>query len=272
MNPDVFACRRTCRIRSSRSVPDAAAVLTADDFDPVAVMSNRPEPDHARIRRVHPPGLLPPPAESLEDYIRERATALLDRMIDQGPAGRIRQGAGVPAARRDRVPAHRVPAGRRRDAQVMVRQPPGLLLGEADRRRSRLRSPRRCSTTGATAGRSSPSERDARADDFCSELLDAHDADPDPAIAPASATARSSRSCTGSPSPATKPSPPAVQHARCLLPRATSGTRCRRSRRSSPTAVEETLRFESSQISWRRITTQPTTLGGSRSRPVPRSS
>ena len=30
--------------------PEAAAILAAEDFDPIAVMSNRPEPDHGRIR------------------------------------------------------------------------------------------------------------------------------------------------------------------------------------------------------------------------------
>jgi len=82
MNPDVFASTNVQDPIFPLS-PDAAAVLAADDFDPVAVMSNRPEPDHARIRVYTRQGFSHRRLSALEDYMRERATALLDRMIDQ---------------------------------------------------------------------------------------------------------------------------------------------------------------------------------------------
>ena len=134
-NPDVYASTNV-QDPIFPLAPDAAAVLAADDFDPIAVMSNRPEPDHARIRVYTRQGFSQPPAEPLEDYMRGRATGLLDRMIERRLAGGVRAGAGVPVARRDRVPADRVPAGRRRADQVVVRQSPGLLVGQTDRRRA----------------------------------------------------------------------------------------------------------------------------------------
>ena len=83
MNPDIFASTNVQDPIFPLS-PDAAAVLGADDFDPVAVMSNRPEPDHARIRVYTRQGFSHRRLNSLEDYMRERATILLDRMIEHG--------------------------------------------------------------------------------------------------------------------------------------------------------------------------------------------
>ena len=49
---------------------------------------------------------------------------------------------------------------------------------------------------------------------------------------------------------------------RCLLPRRDQWDALCADPVLAAAAVDETLRFESSQISWRRITTRPTTLGG----------
>ena len=43
-------------------------------------MSNRPEPDHGRIRVYTMPGWQPA-ARSLEEYMRSRAVELIDAMI-----------------------------------------------------------------------------------------------------------------------------------------------------------------------------------------------
>ena len=48
----------------------------------------------------------------------------------------------------------------------------------------------------------------------------------------------------------------------CLLPRRDQWDALCADPSLAAAAVEETLRFESSQISWRRVTTQDTTLGG----------
>jgi len=79
-NPDVYA---------STNVQDpvfplsngAKAVLGAPDFDPVAVMSNRPEPDHGRIRKYTRQGFSRRRLKTLEPYVRRRSHELIDEML-----------------------------------------------------------------------------------------------------------------------------------------------------------------------------------------------
>ena len=64
---DVEAIFRNPEVFSSTNVQnpvfpickEAAAILSADDYNPVAVMSNRPLPDHTRIRKHTQAGFSP---------------------------------------------------------------------------------------------------------------------------------------------------------------------------------------------------------------------
>jgi len=102
------------------------------------------------------------------------------------------------------------------------------------------------------------SKRDNPGDDFASELLAAHDADPDEisyrevesviyGLSFAGHEAVTSLICNA---------------LRCLLPRRDQWDQLVADPGLIPNAVEEVLRFESSQISWRRVTTESTTLAG----------
>ena len=105
--------------------------------------------------------------------------------------------------------------------------------------------------------------RDERADDFCSELLDAHDADPDPANGTGISYREVESVVYGISFAGHDPVTALLCNTlRCLLPRRDQWAALCADPSLAAAAVEETLRFESSQISWRRITTQPTTLGG----------
>ncbi len=83
LNPDVY---------SSANVQDpvfpiceeAAAVLASEDFNPVAVMSNRQEPDHGRIRQFTKGGFSNRRNKTLEPYIRRRTNELIDEMLASG--------------------------------------------------------------------------------------------------------------------------------------------------------------------------------------------
>jgi len=83
LNPDVY---------SSANVQDpvfpiceeAAAVLAAPDFCPVAVMSNKQEPDHGRIRQFTKTGFTNRRNKVLEPYIRRRAGEMVDEMLASG--------------------------------------------------------------------------------------------------------------------------------------------------------------------------------------------
>jgi len=83
MNPKVF---------SSANVQDpvfpickeAAEILEAEDYNPVAVMSNRQQPDHTRIRKYTQAGLSPKRMQILEPIVRQRAEVLIDQMLATG--------------------------------------------------------------------------------------------------------------------------------------------------------------------------------------------
>src|SRR5262245_23091340 len=101
-------------------------------------------------------------------------------------------------------------------------------------------------------------KRDHRGDDFTSELLDAHDANP------GDLTYREVESIVYGLSFAGHE---AVTNLlcnclTCLLPRRDAWDELRADPSLIPNAVEEVLRFDSSQVSWRRITTFDTRLGG----------
>jgi cytochrome P450 len=82
-NPDVF---------SSENVQDpifpvceaAQQVLAAKDYNPQAVMSNRQQPDHTRIRKYTRDGFSARRMKILEPYIREGSEELISRMLDKG--------------------------------------------------------------------------------------------------------------------------------------------------------------------------------------------
>ena len=101
-------------------------------------------------------------------------------------------------------------------------------------------------------------KRDARDDDFASELLDAHDADPDELTYREVESIIYGLSFAGHEAVTNLICNCLV----CLLPRRDQWDELVADPALIPNAVEEVLRFESSQISWRRITTQPTTLAG----------
>ncbi|MGB1682511.1 MAG: cytochrome P450, partial [Acidimicrobiales bacterium] len=83
LNPEVY---------SSENVQDpvwplcdeAAAVLANPSFNPVAVMSNRQEPDHGRIRQFTKKGFTNRRNQVLEPYIRRRTEELVEQMIAGG--------------------------------------------------------------------------------------------------------------------------------------------------------------------------------------------
>ena len=80
MNPDVYASTNV----QNPVFPigtDAAEVLAAPDFNPVAVMSNRPEPDHGRIRVHTRAGFSRRRLRTLEPYITRRSHELIDQML-----------------------------------------------------------------------------------------------------------------------------------------------------------------------------------------------
>jgi len=261
MNPDVYA---------STNVQDpifplcdeAVAILAAPDFDPVAVMSNRPEPDHGRIRVYTRQGFSNRRLRSLEGYMRERATVLLDRMIADGSPAEYVAALAFP------LPAEIVFRfiGFPPDDDALIKS------WCANRRAFSWGKPTPEQQVEIAQGmveywrycrKFVAERRDRRTDDFTSELLDAHDADPDPSNGTGISYREVESVIYGFSFAGHDPVTALLCNTLlCLLPRRDQWDELCADPALAGAAVEETLRFESSQISWRRITTQETTLGG----------
>ncbi len=261
MNPDVFASTNV-QDPIFPLADEAAEVLGAPDFDPVAVMSNRSEPDHGRIRQYTRAGFSNRRLAALEDYMRERATALLDQMVADGSPAEFVRALAFPLP-----------------AEIVFR-----FLGFPPEDDAMIKS--WCGNRKAFSwGKPTPAEqveiaqamldywrycrafvaqrRDDRGDDLTSELLDAHDADPDPDNGTGISYNEVESVVYGFSFAGHDPVTALMCNAlRCLLPRRDQWDALCADPSLAAAAVDETLRFESSQISWRRVATQDTTLGG----------
>ena len=236
---------------------EAQAILAAEDFDPVAVMSNRPEPDHGRIRRYTRQGFSHRRIQALEPYVRRRSHELIDTMV-----------ASVPPAEFVASFAFPLPG------ETVFR-----FIGFPEEDDETLKG--WCGDRKAFSwGRPSPAEqteiagnmlaywrycrdftahkRRCRGDDFASELLDAHEADPD------DLTYREVESIIYGLSFAGHEAVTALicNTLLCLLPDRSTWAEIGADPGLIPNVVEEVLRFNSSQVAWRRITTRDTAVGG----------
>lgn len=236
---------------------DAADVLGAPDFDPVAVMSNRSEPDHGRIRVHTRAGFSRRRLKTLEPYIVRRSHELIDEML-AGPQPRefidalafplpgetVFRFIGFPESDDELLKAwcsdrKAFSWGKpTEDEQVEIAQ-------------KMLAYWRYCRKFTA-AKHKSPG------DDFASELLAAHDADPNEISYREVESVIYGLSFAGH-----EPVTALICNSLLsLLPRRNQWDQLCADPSLIPNAIEEVARFESSQISWRRITAQDTTLAG----------
>lgn len=255
-NPDIYA---------STNVQDpvfpigegAAEILAAPDFNPVAVMSNRPEPDHGRIRVHTRAGFSRRRLKTLEPYIVRRSHELLDEMLagEQPrefidafafplPGETVFRFIGFPES--DDELLKNWCSDRKAFSWGRPTEDEQIEIAE-----KMLAYWRYCRDFTA-------SKRDDPSDDFASELVAAHLADPE------EISYREVESVIYGLSFAGHEAVTALicNSLRCLLPRREQWDQLCADPSLIPNAVEEVVRFESSQISWRRITTQNTTLAG----------
>ncbi len=236
---------------------EAQAVLGHPDFNPVAVMSNRPEPDHGKIRVYTRQGFSNRRLKTLEPFIRNRSHELIDTMLEVGPPAEFVDSFAFPLPGETVFRFIGFPAsddellkgwcGDRKafswgrpsaDEQVEIAQ-------------NMLDYWRYCVAFTADKKRN-------RGDDFASELIDAHEANPD------DLSYREVESIIYGLSFAGHEAVTALMcnTLQCLLPRRDDWAAVGSDAALVANAVEEVLRFNSSQISWRRITTVDTEIGG----------
>ncbi len=237
--------------------PAAQQVLSVDDFDPVAVMSNRAEPDHGRIRVYTRAGFSNRRIQTLEPYIRRRSNELIDDMMTLGPSVEFIRAFAFP------LPGETVFR-----FIGFPEQDDELLKQWCDDRKAfswgrptpeeqaqiatqMLNYWRYCRDFTA-------SKRDERGTDLASELIDAHEAHPDELTYQEVESIIYGLSFAGHEAVTSLIS----NTLQCLLSSRELWSEICDDPSLIPNAIEEVLRFNSSQISWRRITTAPTTIGG----------
>jgi len=258
MNPEVY---------SSENVQDpvfpicdeAAAILAADDYNPIAVMSNRQQPDHTRIRRHTQAGFSARRMQALEPVIRHRAGELIDAFLDRRAPGEWVAGVGNPLT-----------------AETIFR-----LLGfpESDDDQVKAWTNNRLEFTWGRTGNAQQVDvatnllaywryvvdyvamrKQNPADDFTSELLAANAADPDDLTRNEVQSIVYGLSFAGHEIVRNMISNTLL----CLLGERDNWLRLCGNPELARGAIEEALRFNSAQTSWRRVTTCETELGGFR--------
>jgi cytochrome P450 len=237
--------------------PTAAAILAAEDFDPVAVMSNRPQPDHGRIRVHTRNGFSNRRLKTLEPFIRQRTNQLIDQMLATGTSTEFVDALAFPLPGETVFRFIGFPEADDELLKGWCGDRKAFTWGHAtgaeqvDNATKMLAYWRYCRHFVA-------SKRDQRGDDFTSELLDAHDADPTELAYREVESIVYGLSFAGH---------EAVTALLCnsllsLLQHRDQWTQLVADPTLINNTIEEVLRYESSQISWRRITTQPVTLAG----------
>jgi len=237
--------------------PEAQEILSAEDFNPVAVMSNRPEPDHGKIRVHTRQGFSNRRMKTLEPYIRRRSHELVDAMVAGGsptefvnafafplPGETVFRFIGFPESDDELL------KGWCGDRKAFSWGKP-TAAEQVEIAEHMLAYWRYCREFTA-------SKRDRRTDDFASELITAHEQNPD------DLSYREVESVIYGLSFAGHEAVTALicNTLQCLLPRRDVWAEICADPALIPNAIEEVLRFNSSQISWRRLTTKDTTVGG----------
>ncbi len=94
-NPDIFSPENVQQ--PVVKICDAAReILAADDYRPLPVLSNNTPPDHVRIRKHAHAGFSNRRMQVLEPFVRKRSETLIDAMIEAGPPANFVTAVGHP--------------------------------------------------------------------------------------------------------------------------------------------------------------------------------
>jgi len=234
----------------------AAAVLAAEDFNPVAVMSNKQQPDHTRIKKYTRLGFSGRRMKLLEPYVRKRSQELVDAMVSKGSTAEFVSAFGHPLPGQT---IFRFIGFDEADDDQLISWTSNRLAftwgnpnddEQVDIAENMLRYWRYCREFVAQRHKQ-------RADDLTSELLDAHDANPDELAYREVESIIYGLSFAGHEIVSNYMSNSLL----CLLPRRDDWSALCNDPSLIPNALEEVLRFESPQTSWRRVTNVDTQIG-----------
>jgi len=237
----------------------AAKILAHEDFNPVAVMSNMQQPDHTRIRKHTREGFSGRRMKLLEPYIRRRSHELIDAMVEKGGPIDFVSAFGHP------LPGQiifRFIGFEEADDEQLISWTGNRLAftwGNPDEdeqveiAEKMLKYWRYCREFVATRAKE-------RKDDLTSELLNAHEANPDELAYREVESIIYGHSFAGHEIVSNYMSNTLL----CLLPRRDDWNAICNNPKLIPNALEEVLRFESPQTSWRRKTNIDTEFAGAK--------
>ncbi len=236
---------------------NASAVLGVEDFNPVAVMSNRQQPDHTRIKKYTSAAFSGRRMKLLEPYIKKRSQELIDAMLDAGGPVDFVSAFGHPLP--GQIIFRFLGFDESDDAQLIrwTANRMAFTWGkpndseQVEIAENMLRYWRYCRRHVAH-------RVDHRADDLTSELLAAHDADPEQLTYREVESIIYGLSFAGHEIVSNFMSNALL----CLLPRRDDWSAISKDPTLIANALEEVLRFESPQTSWRRITRKESSIGG----------
>jgi cytochrome P450 len=237
--------------------PAAQEVLAAPDFNPVGVMSNRPEPDHGRIRVHTRQGFSNKRIKTLEPYIRRRSDELIDAMVGVGSPTEFVDAFAFPLPGETVFRFIGFPQGDDELLKSWCSDRKAFSWGQpTDEQQAELAEHmlaywRYCRDFTAD-------KRKHRGDDLASELITAHENNP------GDMTYQEVESIIYGLSFAGHEAVTALicNSLLCLLNHRDQWDEVCADLSLIPNAIEEVLRFNSSQIAWRRVTTKDTTVGG----------
>lgn len=262
---DLLEVFRDHEVYSSGNVQDpvfpicdrAAEILAHEDFNPVAVMSNRQQPDHTRIRKYTREGFSGRRMKILEPYIRRRSQELIDAMIQNGGPVDFVSAFGHPLP--GQIIFRFIGFDESDDEQLMAWTGNRLAFTwgnpnedeQVEIAEKMLKYWRYCREFVAT-------RYENRKDDLTSELLDAHEANPQELAYREVESIIYGHSFAGHEIVSNFMSNTLL----CLLPRRDDWGAICNDHSLIPNALEEVLRFESPQTSWRRRTNSDTQIAG----------
>lgn len=256
MNPEVF---------SSENVQDpvfpickaAAEILSAEDYNPTAVMSNRQKPDHTRIRKFTQAGFSGRRIRSLEPVVRARAEQLIDTMLNAGSPVEWVEAVGNP------LPAETIfrligfPETDDEQLKDWTNNRLQFTWGKTDTN-YQIDVAKSLLAYWRYVAAYVEMRRDNPADDFTSELLAAHAENPDDLSYNEVQSVVYGLSFAGHEIVRNLISNALL----CLLGERENWERLCADPSLIKPAIEEVLRFNSAQTSWRRITTRDTEFRG----------
>ena len=235
---------------------EATDVLGAPDFDPVAVMSNRSEPDHGRLRVFTRQGFSNRRIKTLEPYIRRRSNELIDDMIASGSPVEFVEAFGFPLPGETVFRFIGFPEADDEKLKHWCADRKGFSWGNPTPEQQRVIAEQMLAYWRYCRDFVSE-KRDPRGDDLASELITAHEENP------GDMTYREVESIIYGLSFAGHEAVTSLicNTLLCVLPRRDVWAELCANPGLIPNTIDEVLRFESSQISWRRVTTVDTQVG-----------